>query len=87
MKLSFPLNSRFREIELGRIKPLGWLEKQLELQMEGLTGHLDEIWPYVGPESAWLGGSGDDWERGPYYCDGLVSLSYLLNESRLIKKS
>ncbi|HPP71145.1 MAG TPA: glycoside hydrolase family 127 protein [Pseudothermotoga sp.] len=87
MKLGFPLNSRFREIELGRIKPLGWLRKQLELQMEGLTGHLDEIWPYVGPESAWLGGSGDDWERGPYYCDGLVSLAYLVNESWLIKKA
>lgn len=87
MKLSFPLKSRFREIELGRIEPLGWLRKQLELQMEGLTGHLDEIWPYVGPESAWLGGSGDDWERGPYYCDGLVSLAYLLNESWLIKKA
>lgn len=81
------LKSRFQQIDLGLIKPLGWLKNQLELQMEGLTGHLDEIWHWVGPNSAWLGGDGEDWERGPYYCDGLVPLAYILGEKWLINKA
>ncbi|MCS7175275.1 beta-L-arabinofuranosidase domain-containing protein [Pseudothermotoga sp.] len=81
------LKSRFQELDLGVIKPLGWLKKQLELQMHGLTGHLEEIWPSVASNSAWLGGDGEDWERGPYYCDGLVPLAYILGEDWLIKKA
>ena len=63
-----------------------WLSTQLTLQVEGLTGHLDEIWPDVGPTSAWLGGDGENWERGPYYLDGLVPLSYLTRNEMLIAK-
>ncbi len=81
------LKSRFRQIDLGHIKPLGWLKKQLELQMEGLTGHLDEVWHSVAANSAWLGGDGEDWERGPYYCDGLVPLAYILGEDWLVNKA
>ena len=61
--------------------------KQLEIQANGLGGHLDEFWPDVGPESGWLGGSGESWERGPYFLDGLVPLAYSLNDDRLIAKS
>ncbi|WP_338246980.1 beta-L-arabinofuranosidase domain-containing protein [Dictyobacter halimunensis] len=71
----------------GAIRPAGWLYEQLQLQAQGLTGHLDEIWPDVGPNSEWLGGTGEGWERGPYYCDGLIPLAYLLQDERLIKKA
>jgi hypothetical protein len=78
--------SAFYPLPLTSVKPAGWLREQLRIQAEGITGHLDEIWPDVGPNSAWLGGSGEGWERGPYYVDGLLPLAYLLEDARLIAK-
>jgi len=77
----------FLELPLGTVQPEGWLRNQLVMQADGLTGHLDEIWEPVGPNSGWLGGPGDNWERGPYYCDGLIPLAYLLGNARLIRKA
>lgn len=42
----------------GVIRPRGWLERQLRLQAENITGQLEEIWPDVGADSGWLGGTG-----------------------------
>ena len=74
-------------LPLGAVLPRGWLRRQLRIQAEGLTGHLDEIWPDVGKNSGWLGGTGESWERGPYFVDGLVPLAYLLQDERLIAKA
>ncbi len=78
---------KFRSAPLGSILPLGWLKLQLEIQARGLTGHLDEFWPDLGTNSGWLGGTGESWERGPYYLDGLVPLAFLLQDPRLIEKA
>jgi hypothetical protein len=74
-------------LPLGSVKPQGWLRQQLQIQANGLSGHLDEFWPDLGPNSGWLGGSGESWERGPYFLDGLVPLAYLLEDHRLIAKA
>ncbi len=60
------LGSMRRPLEplpLGAIRPTGWLRTQLQIQAEGLTGHLDEFWPDV-KESGWIGGEAEGWPGG-----------------------
>jgi hypothetical protein len=77
----------FNLLPLTSVKPTGWLLRELRIQANGLSGHLDEFWPDVGPNSGWLGGTGESWERGPYFLDGLVPLAYLTGDERLIAKA
>ena len=79
--------SKFYPLPLGAVRPAGWLQAQLKIQAAGLGGHLDETWADVGPNSGWLGGTGESWERGPYFLDGLVPLAYLLDDERLKAKA
>lgn len=77
----------YTALPLGAIKPEGWLLKMLEIQRDGLTGNMDEIYEVVmGPNNGWLGGTGDSWERGPYWVDGLTPLAYLLDDEALKSK-
>ena len=74
-------------LPLGSIRPAGWLRDQLRIQADGLSGHLDETWADVGPNSGWLGGTGESWERGPYFLDGLLPLAWLLDDPHLKAKA
>ncbi len=81
-------NDAYAELPLGAIKPQGWLLDQLKRQRDGMTGHLDSLYPsVVGDNNAWLGGEGDTWERGPYWIDGLLPLAYLLDDEQMIRKA
>ena len=78
----------YMELPLGAVKPEGWLLQQLELMRDGMTGHLDELYPsVVGERNGWLGGDGDGWERGVYWLDGLVPLAWLLEDEELKAKA
>jgi len=78
----------FIELPLGSIQAEGWLKERLIRQKTGLTGHLDKIYPLVmGESNGWLGGDGDQWERGPYWIDGLLPLAYILNDDTLKQKA
>lgn len=78
----------YTALPLGAIKPKGMMLEMLKRQRDGLTGQLDSIYSLVcGPNNGWLGGTGDAWERGPYWLDGLVPLAYLLEDQNLKDKA
>src|SRR5262245_65115542 len=72
----------FRPLRLGEIRPAGLLQRQLQIQADGLSGHLDEFWPDVG-RSQWFGGTAEGWERAPYWLDGAIPLAWLLDDRAL----
>jgi len=79
--------SPYQELPLGAIKPEGWLREMLLRQKTGTTGSMDKHYSLVmGSRNGWLGGDGDQWERGPYWIDGLLPLAYILKDKELISK-
>ena len=81
----------FSSLPLGDIAPEGWLKNQLTLLADNIASDMETLSPDLkttGPDrSGWLGGTGENWERGPYYVRGLVSLSYMLKDQELINKA
>lgn len=82
MKLERP---NLQPFPLRAISPLGWLEQQLRIQADGLSGHLDTFWPDI-KDSAWIGGQAEGWERMPYWLDGTIPLAWLLDDKTLKKR-
>lgn len=81
------IQNTYQELPLGTIKPKGWLLEMLQRQKTGSTGKMDVLYPSVmGKRNGWLGGDGDQWERGPYCVDGVLPLAYILNDKELIAK-
>ena len=80
--------SPFMKLPIGSITPKGWLRRQLELEANGMTGHLEEISKWCRFEgNAWaspqgLGHSG--WEELPYWLKGYGDLGYVLKDPTII---
>ena len=72
----------FEPLPLTSITPEGWLANQLRIQIDGLSGHLDEFWPDI-KDSAWIGGKAEGWERMPYWLDGGIPLAWLAGDQSL----
>lgn len=81
----------FSALDPGEIQAERWLKNQLTLLAENMAADFEKISPTVKTEgddrSGWLGGTGESWERGPYYIRGLVSLAYTLNNDSLKKQA
>jgi len=53
------LKEHFIKLPVTAFRPGGWLKKQLELQRDGLTGHLGEISIWLSKkDNAWLSKEG-----------------------------
>lgn len=81
----------FVKLPVGAIRPDGWLKHVLELQRDGLSGHLGEISKWlIRDDNAWLNKSGKGqygWEELPYWLKGYVRIAYVLNDPRMIAES
>ncbi|NDV58106.1 beta-L-arabinofuranosidase domain-containing protein [Bacteroides sp. 519] len=84
----YPLVQKpYLDLPLGSVKAKGWLHEMLVRQKAGASGHMDQLYPHVmGQRNGWLGGDGDQWERGPYWIDGLLPLAYILDDKELQAK-
>ncbi len=85
------LPSAFIKLPVGSIQPGGWVKKYLELQRDGLTGHLNEISAWLQKDgNAWLSPDGKGeygWEEVPYWLKGYGDLAYILNDENMIKET
>ena len=79
----------FMKLPVGSIRPAGWLGRYLELQRDGLTGHLGEISAWLDKNNnAWLTNGGDHgWEEVPYWLKGYSCLAYILGDKKMIAET
>jgi GH43 family beta-xylosidase len=85
------LEGKFIKLPVTAFRPGGWLRRQLELQREGLTGHLGEISIWLAKkDNAWLAKDGKGkygWEELPYWLKGYANIGYMLRDSAMIRES
>ncbi len=84
-------NEYFTKLPVTAFKPGGWLKKQLELQRDGLTGHLGEISVWLTKkDNAWLNKEGKGkygWEELPYWLKGYANIGYMLGDKSMINEA
>ena len=83
--------SPFIKLPIGSITPRGWLRHQLELEAQGMTGHLEEISKWCKFESnSWADPQGQGhsgWEELPYWLKGYGDLGYVLKDASIEKEA
>lgn len=81
----------FVKLPIGSIAPKGWLRHQLELERDGMTGHLEEISKWCKFDgNAWASPEGkghSGWEELPYWLKGYGDLGYVLEDETIIKEA
>ena len=85
------LAEHFVKLPVASITPGGWLCRQLELQRDGLTGHLGEISIWLSKQdNAWLNKEGKGkhgWEELPYWLKGYADIGYVLGDAAMIHEA
>lgn len=81
----------FVKLPIGSITPEGWLRHQLELEAQGMTGHLEEISKWCKFEgNAWSSPDGQGhsgWEELPYWLKGYGDLGYVLKDTSIMGRA
>ena len=72
----------YAPLPVGAVRPRGYLLDVERTMAQGLTGNITKVWDSL-KDCAWFGGNGDNWERGPYYMDGLIPLAWQLGDEEL----
>ncbi len=79
--------SPFYKLPIGSITPRGWLRHQLEMERDGMTGHLEQISPWLDfAKSSWTDPQGRGkygWEEMPYWLKGYGDLGYVLKDAAI----
>jgi uncharacterized protein len=73
------LATKYVKLPFGAVMPQGWLNTQLNLQVNAITGHVDEFYTPLKT----LAGLDLPTEYLFCYYEGLVDLAYLMNDSTL----
>jgi hypothetical protein len=80
--------SSFYKLPIGSITPRGWLRHQLEMERDGMTGHLEQISPWLDfAKSSWADPQGrgkHGWEELPYWLKGYGDLGYVLKDKTIL---
>ncbi|WP_423127989.1 beta-L-arabinofuranosidase domain-containing protein [Gaoshiqia sp. Z1-71] len=81
--------AHFIKLPLGSIQPEGWILKLMELQKDGLCGHLGEISAWLEKDNnAWLSEGGDHgWEEVPYWLRGYADMAFIFNDEKMKKEA
>jgi hypothetical protein len=79
--------SPFYKLPIGSIVPRGWLRHELELERDGMTGHLEQISPWLDfTKSSWADPQGRGkfgWEELPYWLKGYGDLGCVLKDEAI----
>ena len=83
--------SPFVKLPIGAITPRGWLRRMLEIEADGMSGHLTEIAGWCAKkDNAWLSPDGkghSPWEEMPYWLKGFGDLGYVLRDERIMAEA
>jgi DUF1680 family protein len=79
--------SPLAKLPLGSVSPRGWLKRQLDLMVDGMTGRLTELSKFLAPDNGWFGGDKEGWEEQAYWFRGFHDLAVLTGDPRLLSEA
>lgn len=93
---NLPSYEKYTSLPVGSIKPTGWLKAQMEYDLKGFVGHLDQLVPKIINDPIYGSGrikklsNAKDWwnsESQSNWWDGYIRYAFLLDDTANIKKA